>query len=91
MPRHPYDPRNPAPHNLPSTSYDPTKLIHDVVALLEDRGLTPQINMEREVLRETETAAHVLLRGLGIMPGIAPEDALDLDGGARYNSKIHGD
>lgn len=91
MPRQPYDPRNPGQHNLSPTSYDPAKLIHDVVALLEDRGLTPEINMERGVLRETETAAHVLLRGLGITPAAAPEDVLDLDGGARYNARMHED
>jgi hypothetical protein len=91
MARQPYDPRNPGPHTLSPTSYDPVKLIHDVVALLEDRGLTPQIDERPAVSQETESAAYILLRGLGITPGIAVEDALDLDGGAHYSSRMHGD
>lgn len=91
MPKQPYDPRNPGPHNLSLTAYDPAKLIYDVVALLEDRGLIAQIDERPEVQKETQTAAHVLLRGLGITPATAVEDALDLDGGARYSSRVHGD
>jgi hypothetical protein len=91
MPKLSYDPRNPGPHNLSETSYDPRKLIADVAALLEDRGLTPQIDQRPAEARETLTAAHVILRGLGIQPASAPEDWLDVDGGARYNSQVHGD
>ncbi len=91
MPRRPYDPRNPGPHDLSPKSYDPVKLIRDVVALLEDRGLTPQLDERPAARRETEAAACSLLRGVGINPGIAVEDALDLDGGARYNTRMHGD
>jgi hypothetical protein len=91
MTRQPYDPRNPGSHNLTATSYDPAKLVADIIALLEDRGLTPQPDERPEAQRETATAARVLLRGLGIIPGIAAEDALDLDGGARYSSRMHGD
>jgi hypothetical protein len=90
MPQQVYDPRNPGPHNLSATSYDPRKLIADVAALLEDRGLTTG-EVPAAMASEVHTAACVLLRGLGIMPGVAPEDALDLDGGARYNRRIHGD
>jgi hypothetical protein len=86
-----YDPRNPGPHNLDSTSYDPSKLIRDVVALLEDKGLTPTVDTSSDAARETHTAACILLRGIGIRPGKAPEDWLDLDGGARYDSRTHGD
>jgi hypothetical protein len=91
MPRQPYDPRNPGPHTMSAKAYDPYKLVLDVVALLEDRGLAP-ISPEGGSTRvEAETAASQLLRAIGIMPGMAPEDALDLDGGARYNSRLHGD
>lgn len=86
-----YDPRQPGEHNLGPTGYDPRKLILDVIAMLEDRGLTPQVDNSPAAARETSTAAHVLLRGLGIRPGSAPEDWLDLDGGARYDSRVHGD
>lgn len=89
MPQLTYDPRNPGPHNLSGTSYDPRKLIADVAALLEDRGLTPTV--DPTMASEVHTAACVLLRGLGIQPGSAPEDWLDLDGGARYDSVKHGD
>ena len=90
MPRQPYDPRNPGPHNLSARAYDPTKLIADVVALLEDRGLTP-ITPEGRTRVEAETAASQLLRTLGFTPAAAPEDWTDLDGGARYDTRRHGD
>jgi hypothetical protein len=86
-----YDPRNPGAHNLGATEYDPGKLVRDVVALLEDRGLTPILDKRPDAARETHTAACILLRGLGIQPGKAPEDWLDLDGGARYDGRMHGD
>lgn len=90
MPQTTYDPRNPGPHNLSETSYDPRKLIADVAALLEDRGLTPGA-VPAAMASEVHTAACVLLRGMGIQPGSAPENWLDLDGGARYNSRMHHD
>jgi hypothetical protein len=90
MPRREYDPRNPEPHNLTERAYDPAKLVADVVALLEDRGLTPAAP-EGATEAEAASAASQLLRALGIMPGVAPEDWLDLDGGARYGSRLHGD
>lgn len=90
MPQQQYDPRNPGPHNLSERAYDPRKLIQDVIALLEDRGLLPVVPEGRDRV-ETETAASQLLRGIGIMPAAAPEDWLDLDGGARLSSRLHGD
>lgn len=90
MPRGEYDPRNPEPHNQSERIYDPAKLVADVVALLEDRGLTPAVP-EGASRTEAESAATQLLRALGITPGVAPEDWLDLDGGARYSSRLHGD
>lgn len=91
MTRADYDPRNPWPHDLGPAAYDPYKLIRDVVAMLEDRGLRPELDERSEVAAETENAAVALLRGLGIRPGIAIQDKLDLDGGAGYSSRVHGD
>lgn len=85
-----YDPRNPGPHNLSERAYDPRKLIRDVIALLEDRGLAPSAPEGRDRV-DAETAASQLLRGIGITPAAAPEDWLDLDGGARLSSRLHGD
>ena len=71
------------------TEYDPYKLIEDVQTLLRDRGLSPHLvdSMSQDVV----TAASVLLRGFGIDPRRAPEDQLNLDGGAAYDSRMHGD
>ncbi len=91
MTRADYDPRNRWPHDLGPTTYDPYKLIRDVLALLEDQGLRPEIDVRPEVAIETEKAARALLHGLGIQDGIAVQDKLDLDGGARYDSRMHGD
>ena len=90
MPHEPYDPRNPGPHNLSERAYDPRQLIADVVALLEDRGLRPILPEGRSRV-EAETAASQLLRTLGFTAAAAPEDWIDLDGGARYNTRMHGD
>jgi hypothetical protein len=86
-----YNARQPGEHNLGPTSYSPRKLILDVIAMLEDRGLTPQLDTDPDTARETLTSAHALLRGIGVSPAAAPEDVLDLDGGARYSSRMHGD
>lgn len=91
MTRANYDPRNPWRHDLGPRTYDPYKLIRDVLAMLEDRGLSPELDVRPEVAIETERAARALLRGLGIREGIAVQDKLDLDGGARHNSRLHGD
>jgi len=90
MSPHPYDPRNPGAHNLSARAYDPAKLIHDVVALLEDRGLQPVLP-EGGSRVKAETAASQLLRMVGITPAMAQQDALALDGGARYSERMHGD
>lgn len=92
MPQLSYDPHNPGPHNLGVTSYDPRKLLLDVAALIK-RGLTPMslADQSPELARDALTGAHMVLRGLGIQPASAPEDWLDLDGGTRYNSRVHGD
>lgn len=90
MPRQPYDPRNPGKHNLSAGSYDPGKLLADVIALLEDRGVSP-VAPEGRARVEAETIASQLLRSLSLMPAMAPEDALDLDGGVRYDSRLHND
>ena len=86
-----YDPRNPAPHNLGPTTYDPRKLLQDIAAMLEDRGLTVRVDESPEAASTTTTALYTVLRGLGLQAGSAPEDWLDLDGGARYNARVHGD
>jgi hypothetical protein len=90
MPRQPYDPRNPGPHNLSERAYDPGKLVQDVIALLESRGVQPAA-IEGRVRVDAETAASQLLLAIGITPAAAPEDWLDLDGGARYDARMHGD
>ena len=70
-------------------TYDPYKLIEDVRALLADRGLTP--DCIEGMAGDRLAGASTLLRGLGVEPLMAPEDALDLDGHRSYNARIHGD
>jgi len=90
MPGQPYDPRNPGAHNLSARAYDPSKLVADIIVLLEDRGLTP-IAPEGRARIEAETAASQLLRTLGFTPAVAAGDWIDLDGGARHDTRMHGD
>ena len=70
-------------------TYDPYRLIEDVRTLLADRGLTPE-SVEGAAGNRL-AGASMLLRGLGMEPLMAPEDALDLDGHRSYNSRVHGD
>lgn len=71
-------------------SYDPYKLVEEVIALLAERGLEPaRVNIEDPGARVK--GASLLLRGLGIDPLMSPEDALDLDGNRAYDKRVHGD
>jgi hypothetical protein len=69
--------------------YDPYILIDEVVALLTERGLTPQ--RDKRGSGERMQAACMLLNNLGIEPSLAPEYTPDLDGHMNYNRRVHGD
>lgn len=71
------------------SSYDPRALVTDVAQLLEDRGIS--VHLEHGTVADRAAGAGMLLRGLGVTPLAAPEDQLDLDGGASYSSRLHGD
>jgi hypothetical protein len=73
-----------------SQSYDPHRLINDVIELLEQRGLTPE-RVDIETPGARVLGASLLLRGLGIDPLATPEDALNTNGHLAYNRRIHGD
>jgi len=70
-------------------TYDPYRLISEVVAMLTLSGLKPE-RLEGHA-GDRLAGAGPLLRGLGIEPMMRPEDALDLDGHRAYNRRIHGD
>lgn len=70
-------------------TYDPRKLVNDVVELLAERGLRPDLESGKALDRMQ--AASKLLHNLGITPAAAPEDWLDLDGQRGYNRLVHGD
>lgn len=72
-----------------STSYNPRKLVAEVADLLEQRGVT--VDREHGSAGDLTGGAGMLLRGLGVEPLAAPEDSLDLDGGKRYDARLHGD
>jgi hypothetical protein len=57
--------------------YDPYRLIDDVESLLTRRGLTPARLPGRG--GDRLAGASRLLRGFGLEPRLAPEDAFDLD------------
>ncbi|HEY3468275.1 MAG TPA: hypothetical protein VGL47_24315 [Amycolatopsis sp.] len=57
--------------------YDPYRLIDDVESLLVSRGLEPSRVPGRG--GDRLAGASRLLRGFGLEPRLAPEDALDLD------------
>jgi hypothetical protein len=58
-------------------SFDPYQLIDDVESLLAERGLAPSRLPGRG--GDRLAGASRLLRGFGLEPRLAPEDALDLD------------
>ncbi|MFI5593868.1 hypothetical protein ACIA5G_53240 [Amycolatopsis sp. NPDC051758] len=58
-------------------SFDPYQLIDDVESLLTERGLEPSRLPGRG--GDRLAGASRLLRGFGLEPRLAPEDALDLD------------
>ena len=58
-------------------SFDPYQLIDDVESLLTERGLDPSRLPGRG--GDRLAGASRLLRGFGLEPRLAPEDALDLD------------
>jgi hypothetical protein len=64
-------------------------LITDIIALLAEKGITANPDPDRAAPRQR--AASELLSGLCVIPTLAPEVALDLDGHAHYNAKFHGD
>ncbi|MEV7094776.1 hypothetical protein AB0M80_18260 [Amycolatopsis sp. NPDC051045] len=67
--------------------YDPYRLIDDVESLLAERGFAP----ERVPGRGGDRLAGAgrLLRGFGLEPRMAPEDALDL--GVPFQARINQD
>ncbi|HEX5402526.1 MAG TPA: hypothetical protein VFX16_09520 [Pseudonocardiaceae bacterium] len=69
--------------------YDPYKLVDDVIEVLVQHGLSP--DRSHGSTSERITGASMLLRNLGVAPLRAPEDAVDLDGGLHYDSRMHGD
>jgi hypothetical protein len=70
-------------------TYNREQLIDDVIALLAERGVRTEIDPDKAGRRQE--GAMLLLSGLNVIPTLAPEVALDLDGHARYNAVIHGD
>ncbi len=52
-------------------SYDPSQLVQDVLALLQQRHLTPRFPDGRQA--PSVTAASQLLRSLGIQPSVSAE------------------
>jgi hypothetical protein len=72
-----------------SKHYEIHALIDDVAALLADRGITPHREPNRE--QQRTQGASALLSGLGVVPTLAPERALDLDGSLHYDARMHGD
>ncbi|WP_158842659.1 hypothetical protein [Saccharothrix deserti] len=71
--------------------YNARNLVDDVVQLLEQRGTTPDRERMKSTKREQLEAAQKLLSSIGIVPTLAPEDSLDLDGHMDYNRRVHGD
>jgi hypothetical protein len=69
--------------------YDPYRLIDDVESLLRQRGFDPaRVAGQAE---DRVVGASRLLRGLGLEPLRALEDAVDLDGHAAFQHRLHGD
>ena len=66
---------------------DPYQLIDDVESLLTERGLTPARVPGRG--GDRLAGASRLLRGFGLEPRMAPEDALDL--GVPFQGRINQD
>jgi hypothetical protein len=67
--------------------YDPYRLIDDVESLLVSHGLTPSRVPGRG--GDRLAGAGRLLRGFGLEPRMAPEDAFDLD--VPYQARSHQD
>ncbi|WP_410677240.1 hypothetical protein [Amycolatopsis sp. cmx-4-68] len=67
--------------------YDPYRLIDDVETLLVTHGLAPSRVPGRG--DDRLAGASRLLRGLGLEPRMAPEDALDL--GVPFQGRINQD
>jgi hypothetical protein len=70
-------------------TYNREQLIDDVIALLAEKGVRAEIDPDKASRRQE--GATLLLSGLNVIPTLAPEVALDLDGHARYNAVVHGD
>ncbi|GAA3889980.1 hypothetical protein GCM10022243_63540 [Saccharothrix violaceirubra] len=70
-------------------TYDPRQLVEDVFALLTEKGLSPDGGQGDPL--ERQAAAGMLLRNFGVVPTVAPETWLDLDGQLGYNRVVHGD
>jgi len=72
-----------------SKRYDPYRLIDDVEGLLVQRGYDPvRVAGQAE---DRVVGASRLLRGLGLDPARTLEDAVDLDGQASHQHRLHGD
>lgn len=70
-------------------SYPRDQLIADIAEMLLARGIHFEFPPERTT--ERRRAATALLSSMSVIPTLSPEDALDLDGHARYNRIVHGD
>jgi hypothetical protein len=73
----------------PWASYPRDQFIADVVNMLAAKGIEVDLLNASDGARQK--AASALLSSLSIVPTLWPEDALDLDGHARYNRLVHGD
>lgn len=74
---------------MSSTSFDPRRLTTEVARLLEEHGVG--VNRDAGASADRIAGAGMLLRGLGVEPLAEPQDVLDLDGGRRYDSRMHSD
>jgi hypothetical protein len=59
-----------ATEGKPMQTYDPIQLVDEVSDLLRKRGLSPAFPDGRST--DASTGASMLLRGLGVFPGIDP-------------------
>jgi hypothetical protein len=74
---------------VPPGTYLRADFIVAVEELLMKQGLKPQVS--NEGFADRTVGAAKLLSGFGITPLLLPVEKLDLDGGRRYNTRMHGD
>lgn len=74
--------------SMTRSTYNVQQLIDQAARLLQAHGANVDRSSDHE--RQQRGAAELLV-GLGITPTLPPESALDLDGHAAYNRRIHND